>query len=264
MNALLVDLGNTRLKWARADAEHFAVGTPIAHGDADWTTSLADAWARLPPPVVLWSAAVARPAVFAQMADVARRIFPGTRIERVHTPRAALGLQTNYEDPAMLGVDRFLGVLAAWRRGIAPALVVGAGTAVTVDFLEAEGTHAGGWIAPSPRLMREAVLRETSAVAWAQDAKVVDYATTTRDALESGCWHAAAGLVQRAQGKFARRIGAEPRLLLTGGDAPALAALLSCPHELASDLVLEGLWQLARTGQVGSKAPAPGPGPALR
>lgn len=243
---LLVDLGNSRLKWARADAGGLEVGAPIAHGDPDWPLTLARAWAGLPPPRVVWCAAVARDALVAAVAEVARSAFPAARIERVQTPRAALGIETSYDEPARLGIDRFLALAAAWRRGAAPALVVGAGTAVTLDALDRDGRHLGGWIAPSPRLMCDAVLGGTGRVAWRATARVVEFATTTEDGLESGCWHAVAALVDRAWRRLAQRLGAVPRLLLTGGDAAQLAPLLETANEQAVDLVLEGLWHLAR------------------
>lgn len=248
MNALLLDLGNTRLKWARADAREFVAGAPVAHGEPGWTQALARAWSGVAAPEVALLAAVAREEVVAAATETLRTVFPVARIERVHSRRAAQGMRTAYEDPARLGVDRFLGVLAAWRRGIAPALVVGVGTAVTVDALDDSGLHRGGWIAPSPRLMRKAVLGETARVAWSGDARIAPFPVTTRDALESGCWQAIAGLVERCLRGF-RGKGVAPRVLLTGGDAGRLGSILDAPHELAAELVLEGLWQLARGGE---------------
>ena len=252
MNALLIDLGNTRLKWARADAQGFEAGTPVAHAEPGWTRELARAWSSIAAPEVVLLAAVARAEVVEATIAAVRVAFPAARVERVQARRAALGMRTAYEEPARLGVDRFLGVLAAWRRGIAPALVVGVGTAVTVDAVERDGLHRGGWIAPSPRLMRKAVVGDTAGVTWNEGALVVDFATTTEDALESGCWGATAGLVERCFGKLRDSSAVAPRVLLTGGDAARLASMLAIPHELATGLVLEGLWQLACAGEAGT------------
>src|SRR3546814_20228982 len=64
---------------------------------------------------------------------------------------------TLFRSPSRLGVDRFLALLGAHARGVGATMVVGVGTALTVDWLDADGRHRGGRIAPSPTLMRDAL-----------------------------------------------------------------------------------------------------------
>src|SRR5690606_27548104 len=169
------------------------------------------------------------------------------RLSLACTQRRFEGLSTAYADPARLGVDRFLALVGAHARGGGSTLVVGVGTALTVDWLDADGRHRGGRIAPSPVLMRE-VLHARAAQLPASGGRYVEFADDTGDALESGCTGAALALVERSLQAAAAQSGAMPRLLLHGGGGDTLRALL--PQAIdAPTLVLEGLarWAQAST-----------------
>jgi type III pantothenate kinase len=120
-------------------------------------------------------------------------------------------------------------------------LLVGAGTALTIDLIDAAGTHHGGLIAPSPGLMIEAIERRTARVRVDRDPVRTDFAADTAAALYSGAWNAAIALIERASVRAAARLGrGAPALLLHGGDAAALDQDLSAA-QVAPALVLEGL-----------------------
>src|SRR5690606_11535094 len=131
----------------------------------------------------------------------------------------------------------------AHARGAGATLVVGVGTALTIDWLDAGGRHHGGRIAPSPTLMRQA-LHGRAAHLRASGGGYVEFGDDTDDALESGCIGAALALVERSL-QAATQAGAVPRLLLHGGGADALRAAL--PQAVpAPALVLEGLGRWAQ------------------
>lgn len=242
MTAWLFDLGNTRLKCA--PRLHDGGVGPIAAVDHDGAT-LPSGWMDrvLPPRVdIAIVASVAASALRTQLLDdLSGRCG---RLSLATSQRHCGGLRIGYAEPARLGVDRFLALLAAHVRAIAagrhPTLVVGIGTALTVDLLDADGHHLGGRIAPSPALMREAL---HARVAHLPDSggSVVDFAKDTRDALASGCDGAALGLVEHSLRAATTRLqGVAPSLLLHGGGAPNLQARLE-GATLAPALVLEGL-----------------------
>lgn len=237
---LLLDLGNTRLKWVlQAPPDGW-----LARGAVDWqedfAAALASAWAGLPRPNQVVAASVVDAAREAQVATVAQHLFASAPTW-LRTPAHACGVRNAYAEPQRLGVDRFLAMLAAHAEGRAPCVLAGVGTALTLDALAADGRHLGGLIAPGPRLMQQSLLDATARVRPERPGEIVELADNTADAVASGCWQAAAALVERFATRSATRFGATPALILGGGDAAPLLPLLSLPARLSQDGVLRGL-----------------------
>ena len=244
MTEWLFDLGNSRLKCAPLGADG-RPGEVQAHPHEDGR--LGGAWLEALPTRIdaAYVASVAAPALrVALLEALAAR---ATRISLAASSRGWQGLRIAYPEPARLGVDRFLALLAAHARG-GGRLVVGVGTALTVDLLDAAGRHRGGRIAPSPTLMRQA-LHQRAAQLPASGGEYAPFATDTADALASGCLGAALGLVEHSRRAAQAACGDVP-LLLHGGGAEALRAHLP-GAVLAPSLVLEGLARWARPGAVG-------------
>ena len=237
---LLLDLGNTRLKWAlQAEPDGW-----LARGAVDWqedlATTLTSAWTGLPRPEQVIAASVVDAAREARVAAIAERLFACTPTW-LRTPAHACGVRNAYAEPQRLGVDRFLAMVAAHADGRAPCVLAGVGTALTLDALAADGRHLGGLIAPGPRLMQQSLLDATARVRPERPGEIVELADNTADAVASGCWQAAAALVERFATRSAVRLGAMPALILGGGDAAPLLPLLSLPAGLSQDGVLRGL-----------------------
>ena len=237
MSTWLFDLGNTRLKCAPLQSGG-GVGEvrAIAHDDAG-------AWLEaLPAGDVACIASVATEARRVALLDALCARFP--RLHRVHTEVALGPLRIAYAEPAHLGVDRFLAMLGLC--GTGPALVVGVGTALTLDLLDGAGRHRGGRIAPSPQLMREA-LHARAVQLPATGGNYAEFADDTPHALASGCDGAALALVERSLHAAVGLLGATPVLHLHGGGAQALRARLPA-HAWAPDAVLQGLarWHALR------------------
>lgn len=245
----LFDLGNTRLKCAPLVGDAAGRVQALAYDDAPGADALAALLpARLPRAYV---ASVAGDAATATLLDA---LTARTRqIVRVRTAAAFDGLRIAYAEPARLGVDRFLALVAA--RGLGDVLVCGVGTALTVDLLEADGTHAGGAIAPSPTLMRQ-MLQARMPQLPAGGGRDVGFAGDTLDALASGCEGAALGLVERARTAARARLGRSVHVVLHGGGAAALAGRVA-GAQLRHDLVLAGLarWAARDVGIVDGPRP---------
>jgi type III pantothenate kinase len=141
-----------------------------------------------------------------------------------------------YAKPEKFGVDRFLALLAA-AKAQRPVLVVGVGTALTIDLLDADGQHHGGRISASPTTMREGTARAVQLPATGGDYS--EFANDTADALASGCDGAAVALIERsAAGACAAgrgTVAAGARWRRTGADAAAAGA------DYHPSLVLDGL-----------------------
>ena len=234
MSTWLFDLGNTRLKFAELQADGLPGPTQaLVHGDSD-------AWLDgLPRGDVGCIASVA-----ASDRRVALLEALGTRFRRLHLVRTQSRfacLRIAYDNPRHLGVDRFLALLSALDAG--GVLLVGVGTALTIDLLDAEGLHRGGRIAPSPMLMREA-LHARASVLPVQGGRYAEFADDTDHALASGCDGAALALVERSVTRAQDLLGVRPELWLHGGGADALRDRLPV-HRWVPDAVLRGLarWQ---------------------
>jgi type III pantothenate kinase len=242
---LLLDLGNTRLKWALEDQGHWH-----AQGAAAWNDGmelLASAWQGLPRAAVAFGASVVDAAREQAVAAQVQALF-GLSIDWLRTPASACGVRNAYPESGRLGVDRFLAMVAARAAGAGDCVLVGVGTALTLDALAADGRHLGGLIAPGPRLMQQSLLGATAQVRPRGDGVLVDAADNTADAVVSGCWHAAAALVERFVARMTPRLGA-PCVRLDGGDAADLAALLGLPVRVVEHGVLHGLAVWAQTQQ---------------
>lgn len=243
---LLVDLGNSRCKWALSVGGALQPPAAFAHSDASVTADLEREWKRVPAIDAILVASVAPLAIDVEIETFARQRF-GVAPEFVRSPAAALGIRNAYAEPQRFGIDRFLGLAAIHARAARAQVLVGVGTAMTLDALDAHGTHLGGWILPSPALMRAAVLARTARVGVA-DGMLADFATNTADALHSGSLHAASGAVEHFVAKASRKLGLSPEVVLTGGGAVELAPLLP-GAERRDDLVLEGLALWANAAQ---------------
>lgn len=251
MSTWLFDLGNTRLKFAELH-DHAAPGEThaLAHDDGErWLDGL-------PRGATACIASVAAGERRVALLDALCTRF--TRLHLVRTEPRCAGLRIAYADPRHLGVDRFLALLAA--RDAGDVLLVGVGTALTIDLLDADGLHRGGRIAPSPMLMRKA-LHARAPVLPDTGGSYAEFADDTDHALASGCEGAALALVERSLDRAQRLLGAAPALWLHGGGADALRERLP-PHLWVPDVVLRGLarWQ-AHAFAAAPPRPAPAGGP---
>jgi type III pantothenate kinase len=237
----LLDLGNTRLKWADFDGHRLGPTQALDHREAGFEARLDHALAALPVPSAALLASVAGGE---HGARIERLLTDRFAFERVGPPRSLPALQLAYRAPQTLGVDRWLGMLGALG---ADSLVVSCGSALTLDLLDRHGRHHGGLIAPSPDRMREALLGRAPHLATAAG-RCVEFADCTADAVISGAVLSAVALIERQASIAAERLGAAPRLLLTGGGSAALLPLLRGPLELREQLVFEGMLRLAAEG----------------
>ena len=238
----LVDIGNTRIKWALYDGKRLGQHGNAVHRDV--RDAALQTFARTLPREVtrLVVANVAGDA----MAEGLRAVI-GSRavIELVATSAERFGVRCAYAEPQRLGVDRWLAVLAAHRRAAGAACVIGAGTAVTFDAV-ADGEHLGGLILPGARLFAAALDSNTSNIGAtpAPGGAPKGLALLGRDtatAVGHGAMLAISAALDRAVRAVATAVGTAPRVYLMGGDAVELAPWLETKVEPRADLVLEGL-----------------------
>ncbi|KTF41291.1 type III pantothenate kinase [Xanthomonas translucens] len=232
MSDWLFDLGNSRFKFAALERGHPGAVQAWPHGAEAMDAA---AVAALPRGDTAYVASVAAPALTATVLDALRSRFAQVQVAR--TEAACAGVRIAYAQPHKFGVDRFLALLAA--HGGGDVLVVGVGTALTLDLLDRDGLHHGGRIAPSPTTMRQA-LQQRAAQLPAEGGELAIVAADTADALASGCDGAALALIERSLQRGEALLTRPPRLLLHGGGAPPLLHALPVAEQRPS-LVLDGL-----------------------
>lgn len=244
MNQLLLDLGNTRIKWLTRDHSGLGPMSAIAHADPSWAVEFAAALEQVGEPDSILIAAVASELLTASALRVLGARWPRVAVRRARSTARLGRFVSAYGQPERLGIDRFLACAAAAKRA-QPVLLLGCGTAFTVDLINADGHHVGGMIAPSPETMRAAVLSRTAGVHWLREGTLRDFGSNTEDALETGIWNAAAGMVERAIRSAQARQGGRPLLLAHGGAAEALINVIDAPVQIDPRLLMRGLCMFA-------------------
>lgn len=158
------------------------------------------------------------------------------------TPATPVPLRNGYSSPSTLGMDRLAAAVGAW--SIKPGhdlLVIDAGTAVTCDFVSADGEYKGGNIAPGIGLRLKSLHEHTGALPMVQAAGATplfgyDTETAVRSGVINGLRYELAGFISVLEVKY-------PSLLvfLTGGDAEIFDIKAKSSIFAVPDLVLRGL-----------------------
>ncbi|AKR43688.1 type III pantothenate kinase [Methylophilus sp. TWE2] len=250
---LLIDAGNSRTKWAWC---------PAADDDTSWqihTLENAHWFAASSETGLLRQAVLEADQVW--LSNVAgERWLQGlpAMVKSLHVIQAvgsALGLKNHYSHPAQLGSDRWCSLLSAWRQFSQSALVVTAGTAMTIDALlvnNHEADFLGGSIQPGLRLMWQSLQQGAAQLdySYPEDIEWQDFARNSQQAMWLGCVQALTAAIAMQYARLSEQAGTPPLLLLSGGDAQLLRRYL--PHALSAqaiivdNLVLKGLACLAR------------------
>jgi type III pantothenate kinase len=273
MSLLLLDIGNSRLKWAlmrepyrrrQAFAARGVMELRLLRGTNSALARLfkAASGAGLLPKVHACN--VAGPAIERQLRTAARRAGLGS-VRFARSEITAAGVRNGYREVWRLGVDRWVALIGAHHEHPDMDLcIVGIGTAMTIDLLDASGRHVGGNIVPGPRLMIESLLARTAgikrraggrAVVADVDRAAADHAGTrvrlfahdTRAGLVAGARHACAAAIEHARREAGHELGRRPRLILAGGATDVIAPLLDSPYRREDDLILRGLAVIATT-----------------
>lgn len=247
MKALLFDLGNSRWKMSVTTTGELGA---VSVGSYDDSSGLEAALAGVGPGIDhVLVANVAGPVVGPRLvADLERRL--GLVARWVDSTQSMPNVRTGYRRPEQLGVDRLLAMVAARALSNRPLCVVDAGTAVTLDFVSAEGQHLGGFILPGIRLFRECLLANTSIP---RDDVVHDDDVLGRDtptAVAQGARYSVGGIVERfIAGSCALFPQQQVEVVIGGGDADEFAPLLPEPCSKLEHLVLRGLAVVASCGE---------------
>lgn len=246
---LLIDSGNTRVKWALVDASQPSDSMQDAH-HTGWLAYGAVLQSQRHSLAKVWSELTVTGVTIANVAgadiehDLAEMIQAACKLNAAQVDwfasvASAAGVHNGYREPTQLGCDRFAALIGA--RAVYPAqrlIIATCGTATTVDALEADGHFLGGLILPGLGLMAGALAQKTAQLPQIGDTFIAPplFADHTEAAIRSGCLAAQCGAIVRALDAHA---GA--RCILSGGAASFVATMIGRPHHVIDNLVLRGL-----------------------
>ncbi|MDO9140698.1 MAG: type III pantothenate kinase [Methylobacter sp.] len=232
----LIDMGNTRLKWAITTAGQLITGQPLVNTQIN-RNELIKLWrSRYRPRRVVISCVSANQSL-ELVQTVARELWLDVDIILVKAQAQAYGVINAYPQPEKLGVDRWLSLVAVWQQYHRPACIIDCGTAITIDLIDADGRHQGGLISPGLTLMKKSLHQGTDALTFTEKIHPFGPANMTEAAIYSGTLAAAVGLIKYVRSKQPTGM----QLILTGGDAELIARQLEMPCIVDPSLVLRGL-----------------------
>jgi len=250
---LLIDVGNSFVKWAWLESswlKRTQKGLPVLqdageflHAGEDLISTLDQAWKELPKPDHVWLSNVAGEALQNTLQDWIHRQW-GCQMLVASTQRRSGDVVNAYSDHSQMGVDRWLGLLAANAGGSGPRAVIDCGSAITVDAVSDTGQHLGGLILPGMKMMRDSLYADTKGINQTEATEEVPgmlFANNTRTAVDVGCHYSIVAFIERIIGDMNKELGAELTCIITGGDAEDVLPLLSAKVEHQDLLVLEGL-----------------------
>jgi type III pantothenate kinase len=222
---LEVDIGNSRTKWRFGDETGFMPGVviPTTRGR--------------PERICISCVASGRDLI----GESFEKTF-GIRPEFAQPSAHLAGVTCGYDDPTLLGVDRWLAVVAGWNATKRPTVVADLGTAVTIDFVTHSGKHTGGYIVPGLGLMASVLAKDTAKVrvVGALASELLPGRNTVQ-AVRRGTTAMLLSFVESSVARFSEECGDTPAVFLTGGDASIASDRLSIVTQVESDLVLDGL-----------------------
>ncbi|MDX1810959.1 MAG: type III pantothenate kinase [Gammaproteobacteria bacterium] len=240
MAILLIDAGNTRLKFARWTERGLSDVQSLTYSDF---ASVSDLLAGLPTKPDVTNVYVANVAGKALEIDLLQHFkMLNLTPEFAISQKQSHGLVNAYISPQQLGIDRWLLMLAASVCFKSAFCVVSCGTAVTIDLVDSEGQHLGGVIMPGVAAMQAAMSMQTDAVS---NIEILEkpplLGLTTSQALSSGIMYSIADLIKEKFELLKTQCGPEVNCVLTGGDAQRVLPLLNIPAQFDEQLLFKGL-----------------------
>jgi len=248
---LLVDIGNTAIKWARLVNDQLKSGEGFMYSAADIESSFDSIWGQIESPERVVVSSVAADKVNKSLDDWAREKW-SVDVEYIHAQSSVLGVRNAYSEPSKLGSDRWAALIAGHHGWQGSVCIVDCGSALTIDALADNGEHLGGLIIPGLATMRSSLMDNTCIEYSSEDEEVTEVSLLARDthnAVKGGSLYAVVAVIDRVINDLSTELGAGVVRVITGGDALYVLPLLSGEFQHEPDLVLKGLALLANCEQ---------------
>jgi type III pantothenate kinase len=244
-----IDVGNTRVKWRLSDEKGVVLKRGFISTSA--VISLASLNVLFAEEVFSGLQHVRIAAVVSSHNDAFGAWAKQYDIEPFFASVSAhcAGVTNAYTTVTQMGVDRWLATIAAFHQVKGACIVVDAGSALTIDVVQADGKHAGGYIVPGLEMMYRSLLGDTEQVKLPQ---VMSHeypldlipGANTQQAVLSGLPLMLLGLVSNTLSTN-EGICASSVIFVTGGNGDYISTLLQ-HHDIRNimhdpELVLDGL-----------------------
>jgi len=220
-----LDVGNTRTKWrvGRSRGWLISPNLPLVSGRIDRVR-------------------VSNVAIGMELFEHKILEAYGIKPEFAKTTAMMAGVRCGYLDPTALGVDRWLAILAAWNKVKLNCVVIGAGTALTIDFVTRDGDHIGGYIVPGLTAMSRSLNDETSGIKVRFDSTDdLSPAEDTTGAVNRGILLMTTSFISGCISWLQAQSPDEFGVFVTGGNAEVIASHIECTTVIYPELVLDGL-----------------------
>lgn len=245
MPTLLLDIGNTRLKWGWLDETMIHQQGAIEHREQPWSLSLS---------LIFTTNTYCKRILISsvltdqrnQELESALGMFTQAPVNWAKSNKECLGVVNAYSNPGSLGVDRWLALVASHHLENGPKCVVDCGSAITVDALSPDGHHLGGAILPGFIQMRQSLCEGTALKLDELPATPPLFGKNTGDGVASGMIYAVAGLINQFKLQLFEKYDENVLFVLTGGDVAQIlpiftSGIIDAEHQHIPDLVLRGL-----------------------
>ncbi len=240
---LLIDIGNSRIKWAYSNA-----GKLSRHGGAERGSELPkqaqSSWLKSTKPERIVAANVAGDGDAEQLNQWVHKQWQ-LPVDYIKVKPHGFDLKLAYSDSERLGVDRWLALIAARQLEKGAVAIIDAGTAMTLDVISSQGQHLGGIIVPGLRLMSDVLKQKTAGITLDNHDVIVSSGTLlgndTYSCIEKGSLYAVTGAIEHLLLRFASQNESRLSVIVCGGDAERVMAEINIEWQHIPDLVLQGM-----------------------
>lgn len=243
---LLVDAGNTRIKWIVWENSEIVRRGHLCHHGIEPHLLGQQLWDELQRPSRVLIASVAGAELEQALKAWINHAWE-LDLEFARPQVSAFGVKNAYPHPAQMGTDRWVGLIGAKVRRLLPCCIIDCGTAITIDALAAAGGHQGGVIFPGQHLMRASLYRDTRRIPEAAEGQATVFGKNTKDCVWGGTFYAVAAAIEGICERMEAAMTGNVQRVLTGGDAERLLPYLQSHYRLENDLLFYGL--LATVGE---------------
>ncbi len=248
---LLIDIGNSRIKWCLYNSveNKFGLDGAMFYDNLELPALFSEHWSHLESPDRVVISNVSNQNI-AEIIDIWVLQVWQIKTEYAKTEAFSCGVRNAYSIYSDLGTDRWMAMIAAWQRFChekRPVCVVDCGTATTIDGISESGQHLGGFIIPGFELMQETLVDKTSAIKIAStlSSKTIlpstNFSNSTEEGVHSGCYLATLSIIDRIFITMQNKYGKQINCIITGGNAELLIQKLAEKFEYEPKLVLHGL-----------------------
>ncbi|HAQ50396.1 MAG TPA: type III pantothenate kinase, partial [Gammaproteobacteria bacterium] len=244
---LLLDIGNSQVKYAFLDSGKLTPSQAFPRSKTGIKASLTSQFKQCPHSVEsVVIANVAGDKIGQQCSEWIEKKWQITP-QFIHSERRRFGVTNSYEQPNLLGVDRWLALIAARQHARVATCVIDCGTAITVDIVTKYGQHQGGMIFPGLTLMRNSLLTNAANITEnGPDWSFKTLAMNTESAVQSGTLYTISAALERLISDLKMQYKGRIRFIITGGDALTIKPMIEDKIAHYPDIVLKGLAYYAR------------------